>query len=50
MASSPTPEFPPLDLPEYKRYGRQMILDGFGLEGAHAHSQNPDLPAHPVRS
>lgn len=33
MASSPTPEFPPLDLPEYKRYGRQMILDGFGLEG-----------------
>lgn len=22
-----------LSLPEYRRYGRQMILDGFGLEG-----------------
>jgi hypothetical protein len=22
-----------LPLPEYKRYGRQMILDGFGLDG-----------------
>ncbi|GJJ08667.1 hypothetical protein Clacol_002886 [Clathrus columnatus] len=24
---------PPLSLPEYRRYGRQMILEGFGLEG-----------------
>ena len=23
-----------LSLPEYQRYGRQMILDGFGLSGA----------------
>jgi hypothetical protein len=23
----------PLSLEEYKRYGRQMILDGIGLEG-----------------
>jgi molybdopterin/thiamine biosynthesis adenylyltransferase len=23
----------PLALSDYKRYGRQMILDGFGLEG-----------------
>jgi len=22
-----------LTLPEYRRYGRQMILDGFGLQG-----------------
>ena len=22
-----------LSLPDYRRYGRQMILDGFGLEG-----------------
>jgi hypothetical protein len=25
---------PQLSLGEYKRYGRQMILDGFGLEGS----------------
>lgn len=24
----------PLPLEDYKRYGRQMILDGFGLQGA----------------
>lgn len=24
---------PPLSLPEYRRYGRQMILPSFGLEG-----------------
>jgi molybdopterin/thiamine biosynthesis adenylyltransferase len=23
----------PLDLDDYRRYGRQMILDGFGLQG-----------------
>jgi len=24
-----------LDLEEYERYGRQLILEGFGLEGLH---------------
>ena len=27
----------PLALSDYKRYGRQMILDGFGLEGTSPH-------------
>lgn len=27
----------PLSLSDYKRYGRQMILDGFGLEGVFPH-------------
>ena len=27
----------PLALSDYKRYGRQMILDGFGLEGGFTH-------------
>jgi adenylyltransferase/sulfurtransferase len=26
-------DLPTLSLPEYKRYGRQMIIDGIGLEG-----------------
>ena len=35
-----TPVHLPLRLDEYKRYGRQMILPGFGLPGA-----RPDLRA-----
>lgn len=35
----------PLPLDDYKRYGRQMILDGFGLRGAFAepHIRSPLL-------
>ncbi|CDO77184.1 hypothetical protein BN946_scf184705.g9 [Trametes cinnabarina] len=33
MASSSVEPSPSLPLEDYRRYGRQMILDGFGLEG-----------------
>ena len=33
----------PLALSDYKRYGRQMILDGFGMEGGFTHSFEGDL-------
>ncbi|KAI9056820.1 hypothetical protein FKP32DRAFT_1415841 [Trametes sanguinea] len=33
MASSSVEPPPSLPLPDYRRYGRQMILDGFGLDG-----------------
>jgi len=33
----------PLELDEYRRYGRQMILDGFGLQGDPFKSLNVQL-------
>ena len=33
MATSSVEPHPQLPLDDYRRYGRQMILDGFGLQG-----------------
>lgn len=36
----------PLPLGDYKRYGRQMILDGFGLQGAYGEVFQSPIYSH----